>query len=45
MQTYYENWKKTKSAQTKLKKRVLDPEGILTGNGYVSGVYEFIFVC
>lgn len=44
MQTYYENWKNTKIAQTKLKKRVLDPEGILTGNGYVSCVYEFIFV-
>ena len=44
MQTYYEDWKKTISAQTRIKKRVLDPEGILTGNGYVEGVYEFIFV-
>lgn len=42
MQMYYENWKK--QAQDILKKRVLDPEGLLTGNGYVSGVYEILFV-
>jgi hypothetical protein len=44
MQTYYENWKKTEDARKKLRARVLDPEGLLTGNGHVSGVYEFLFV-
>lgn len=40
MQKYYEKWKKTAEAQRKLKNRVLDPEGLLTGNGYVEGVYQ-----
>lgn len=31
MQNYYENWKKTASAKRKLKNRILDPEGLLTG--------------
>ena len=43
-QKYYEDWKKTVEARKKLANRVLDPDGLLTGNGYVSGVYEFIFV-
>lgn len=43
MQKYYEDWKKTNGAQKILRARVLDPEGILTGNGYVEGVYEFSY--
>lgn len=43
MQRYYENWKKTADAKMKLKSRIMDPEGILTGNGYIEGVYEFTY--
>lgn len=41
MQPYYENWKKT--AATQLKQIVSDPQGLLTGNGYVPGIYMFLF--
>lgn len=44
MQTFYENWKKTNKATESLKRWVSDPEGLLTGNGHVEGVYEFQFV-
>ena len=43
MQTYYENWKKTADAKRKLKNKILDPEGLLTGNGFIEGVYEFSY--
>lgn len=44
MQDYYENWKKTISARRSISRWVLDPEGLLTGNGYCEGVYEIRFV-
>lgn len=43
MKNYYENWKKTATAKRKLKNRILDPEGLLSGNGYVEGVYEISY--
>ncbi len=43
MQPYYENWKTSKNAARKLKNRVLDPDGILTGNGFIQGVYEISY--
>ena len=42
MQMYYENWKK--SAASQLAQIVSDPEGLLTGNGFISGVYMLSFV-
>ena len=43
MQTYYENFKNNNRAR--LQTRVLDPKGLLTGNGYgVEGVYSFAYV-
>ena len=44
MQDYYENWKKTTSARRMMSQWVLDPDGILTGNGYCEGIYEIRFV-
>ena len=44
MQDYYENWKKTGSAKRMIAKWVLDPEGLLTGNGFCEGVYEIKYV-
>ena len=43
MQQYYENWKETADAKRKIKSRILDPEGLLSGNGYVEGVYEISY--
>lgn len=40
---YYENWKKSARGQEQLKKWVYDPDGILTGNGYISGIYEISY--
>ena len=44
MQKYYEDWKRTADAKRKLENRVLDPEGILSGNGSIEGVYEISYV-
>ena len=44
MQMYYENWKRTDNAKKMMRNWLLDPEGLLTGNGHVEGVYEFQYV-
>ncbi|MBP3505781.1 MAG: hypothetical protein J6K43_05190 [Lachnospiraceae bacterium] len=36
---YYYNWKKSDEGQRLLNKCVLDPEGLLDGNGKIQGVY------
>ena len=43
-QKYYEDWKKSAIGRRALQTWVRDPEGLLTGNGYFEGVYEFRFV-
>lgn len=40
-QEYYETWFRMPSTKEKLARRVLDPDGLLSGNGYVRGVYVF----
>lgn len=43
-QEYYEKWKRTAKARQMISEWISDPEGLLTGNGYCEGVYEFRFV-
>ena len=43
MQNYYETWKRSNS--NRISGKVIDPEGLLTGNGYgLEGVYIFEYV-